>query len=137
MSFVPWRLQPGDDLRAAIEVAGRSHWPAGAYVVCGIGSLAHTALRYAGEPQATCLSRPLEILTLSGTVTIDGAHLHASVSDADGRVFGGHVAVGCIVRTTVELLLCPMVGWDMGRQFDAQTGYPELVIRRQGDPPAG
>jgi len=130
MNMVPWRLHPGDDLRAAVEAAGRAHWPAGAFVVCGIGSLGDAALRHAGESAATRIAGPLEILTLSGTVTVEGAHLHASVSNARGQVSGGHVAAGCEVRTTVELLLCPMTEWQLARAHDAGTGYPELVVTR-------
>ena len=51
------------------------------------------------------LNGDVEILTLSGSIADNGAHLHMSVADAASRVFGGHVALGCIVRTTVEVLL--------------------------------
>ena len=41
----------------------------------------------------------LELLALSGTLSVDGPHLHGSVADALGRVNGGHVMNGCVVRT--------------------------------------
>ena len=75
------RLNPGDDLRGALEAGGRT-----GFVVAGIGSLAQAQLRFAGEPEPTPIAGPLEILTLSGSLTPQGAHLHASVSDASGRV---------------------------------------------------
>ena len=81
------RLNPGDDLREALA----SHT---GFVVAGIGSLVQAELRFAGEPGPTRVDGPLEILTLSGTLTPDGAHLHISVSDASGRVLGGHVCAG-------------------------------------------
>jgi predicted DNA-binding protein with PD1-like motif len=53
-----------------------------------------------------------------------------SVSDAQGRVFGGHVAPGCIVRTTAEILLAVLPGHAFSRELDAAgSGYHELVIR--------
>jgi predicted DNA-binding protein with PD1-like motif len=119
----PLRLNPGDDLRAALEALART-----GFVVAGIGSLTHAQLRFAGQPGPTHLDGPLEILTLSGSLTADGAHLHASVSDAAGRVLGGHVCAGCEVRTTAELLLAPLPSGSLSRQFDAVTGYDELVI---------
>ena len=119
----PLRLNPGDDLRAALEAGA----PTG-FVVAGIGSLAHAQLRFAGEPGPTRIEGPLEILTLSGSLTPDGAHLHASVSDAAGRVLGGHVCAGCEVRTTAELLVAPLPAGSLSRAFDTATGYPELRI---------
>ncbi len=118
------RLHPGDDLRGALEVMART-----GFVVAGIGSLAHAQLRFAGEPGPTRVDGPLEILTLSGSMTPDGAHLHASVSDAAGRVLGGHVCAGCEVHTTVELLIAPLPAGSLTRAFDPTTGYAELVIR--------
>jgi len=122
--MTPLRLNPGDDLRLALEALGRT-----GFVVAGIGSLAHAELRFAGEPGPTHVEGPLEILTLSGSLTPDGAHLHASLSDASGRVLGGHVCAGCTVHTTAELLVAPLPPGSLARAFDAATGYAELVIR--------
>jgi len=118
------RLNPGDDLRGALEATGRT-----GFVVAGIGSLTQAHLRFAGEPGATRIEGPLEILTLSGSLTPAGAHLHASLSDAAGRVLGGHVCAGCEVRTTAELLVAPLPAGSLARAFDELTGYTELVVR--------
>ncbi len=118
------RLNPGDDLRGALEAAGRT-----GFVVAGIGSLGGAQLRFAGEPGPTALGGPLEILTLSGSLTPDGAHLHVSVADASGRVFGGHVCAGCEVRTTAELLVALLPAGALARAFDVATGHAELQVR--------
>jgi predicted DNA-binding protein with PD1-like motif len=118
------RLNPRDDLRGVLEASGRT-----GFVVAGIGSLAQAQLRFAGEPGPTFVAGPLEILTLSGSLTPAGAHLHASVSDAAGRVLGGHVCAGCQVRTTAELLIAPLPEGSLSRAFDSSTGHAELVIR--------
>ena len=128
MQAVPLRLHPGDDLRAAVVAALQASGHAAAFVVQGIGSLSVAQLRYAGVPQPDALRGDLEILTLAGSVSADGAHLHMSVSDAQGRVLGGHVCAGCIVRTTAELLLAVLPGQRFTREFDPRTGYPELKI---------
>jgi len=117
------RLNPGDDLRGALEAVART-----GFVVAGIGSLTHAELRFAGEPGPTHIEGPLEILTLSGSLTPAGAHLHVSVSDASGRVLGGHVCAGCEVLTTAELLVAPLPPGTLSRAFDPATGYAELVI---------
>lgn len=117
------RLNPGEDLRGALEARART-----GFVVAGIGSLAHAQLRFAGEPGPTRIEGPLEILTLSGSLTPAGAHLHASLSDASGRVLGGHVCAGCEVLTTAELLIAPLPPGSLSRAFDGATGFAELVI---------
>ncbi|KQW94169.1 DNA-binding protein [Massilia sp. Root418] len=137
MQAHPLRLGPGADLRAAIvaavaEAAAGAGGGAGAgaaFVLQGIGSLSVAQLRYAGMPAATELRGDLEILTLAGSVSPDGAHLHMSVSDAQGRVSGGHVAAGCVVRTTAELLLALLPGHAFSREADPFSGYQELVVR--------
>ena len=129
MHAMTLRLSPGDDLRAALDQALRAHGLSAAYVLQGIGSLSVARLRYAGRDEAAELRGDLEILTLAGTLSEQGPHLHMSVSDADGRVFGGHVSPGCIVRTTAEIIVANLPGERYTREHDAATGFAELVIR--------
>ena len=128
MLALPLRLNPGDDLRASLVAALAASGHGAGFVLQGIGSLSVAQLRYSGVPQPAELHGDLEILTLAGSVSPDGAHLHMSVSDAEGRVLGGHVGPGCIVRTTAELLLALLPGQRFSREHDPQTGYAELKI---------
>lgn len=131
------RLAPGDDLRRCLEHAARAQgWPA-AFVLAGIGSLRPAAVRLAGAEKATVIDRDVELLTLSGSISPDGAHLHLSISDETGHVTGGHVAYGCKVRTTAELVIALLPDWRFTREMDPRTGYPELVVRPAADRPAG
>jgi predicted DNA-binding protein with PD1-like motif len=124
MKTFPIRLNPGQDLRAALEAAVLAQNCCAAFVLSGIGSLSTAGIRLAGS---------MEILTLSGTVAADGgktsSHLHMAVSTATGQVLGGHVAPGCIVRTTAEVLLALLPDWQFTREPDAHTGFDELVAR--------
>jgi predicted DNA-binding protein with PD1-like motif len=128
--LLPARLLPGADLRQSLQTLAQTHAHGSAFVVAGMGSLLVARLRFAGEDAVAELAGPLEILSLSGTLSTAGAHLHMSVSDATGRVWGGHVAEGNLVRTTAEVLLAPLPGWVLTREHDAATGYSELVVRR-------
>lgn len=121
--MIPLRLHPGDDLRLTLQAQGLT-----GFVVAGIGSLARAQLRLAGQPGPTAIDGPLEILTLSGSLTPEGVHLHASLSDATGRVIGGHLCAGCPVLTTAELLIAPLAAGSLTRAPDPATGYTELVI---------
>lgn len=133
MQAHPLRLSPGDDLRAAIEAELHRHAWGAAFVIQGIGSLGVAQLRFAGADAPTEIRGDTEILTVCGSVSADGAHLHMSIADARGQVFGGHVAPGCTVRTTAELLLAVLPEHEFGRAIDARTGFLELMIRDARD----
>lgn len=124
----PLRLSPGDDIRAAVEDTLRRHGWRAAFVIQGIGSLSVAQLRFAGIDSPAELRGDLEILTLAGSVSPDGAHLHMSVADARGHVSGGHVARGCVIRTTAELLLAVLPDQRFSREPDPATGFMELKI---------
>jgi predicted DNA-binding protein with PD1-like motif len=128
----PVRLQPGDDLRLALQAVVAARGLSAAFVLAGIGSLRDAQLRLAGATQPITLPGDVELLSLSGSIAANGSHLHMSVADAGGRVHGGHVAPGCIVRTTAEVLLQLLSGWDFRRAPDAGTGWAELQIRTRG-----
>lgn len=128
MSFQPLRVHPGSDLRQTLEEAVRSENVGAAFVVAGIGSLSNPRLRAAGESLEMSLSGSYEIISLSGTLTPDGAHLHMAISDNQGHVVGGHVCYGNVVRTTAEILLAHFLDWKLSREFDPGTGYRELVV---------
>jgi len=132
MQLLPIRLSPGADIRRALEEAVRSQSTDSAFVISGIGSLTKARLRYAGEPTESTIAGPLEILSLSGSLTSSGAHLHMAVSDAWGRVYGGHAGYGNVVRTTAEILLALLPDGELTREHDAVTGFNELVVRRGG-----
>jgi predicted DNA-binding protein with PD1-like motif len=123
------RLHPGDDLRLALEAESRRR-DASWILLTGIGSLSVAMLRYAAAPAPVPLSGPLELLSLAGTVSIDGAHLHAVLGSGDGRVRGGHVCAGCTVATTAEIALWPLRDVRLGRREDAATGHLELTVKK-------
>lgn len=133
--LMPLRLTPGTDLRQALHQRATQPGVDAFLVVCGIGSLSAAQIRMAGDAQATEITGPLEILTLSVSVSPDHAHLHIAVSDRQGRVLGGHVCLGCEVLTTAEMLLAPLPGWQLTREPDSATGYPELTVRRSHGSP--
>lgn len=127
---LPVRLRPGDDLRRALEaiVAAEGEGSAAAFVLSGIGSLRPAVIRFAGVDQVVKINSDTELLTLAGSIGAGGSHLHMSVSDAEGRVLGGHVGYGCTVRTTAEVLLMLLPQWRFSREVDPATGWAELVV---------
>jgi len=130
----PLRLRPGDALRQALEEAVRAEGQTTAFVIGGIGSLSTTRLRLAGADRPIDMAGDVELLTLSGSIAANGSHLHMTVADAKGHVMGGHVAPGCIVRTTAEVLVALLPAWRFDREPDAATGYDGLVVRPSRQP---
>jgi len=131
MKVIPLRLPPGADLRRALEAwMGEREEQAGC-LISAVGSLSVAQLRLAGATQATAIHGELEILSLSGTLSPDGAHLHIAVADSRGEVLGGHLCAGSLVRTTAELVIGLLPEWRFSRQLDPATGFAELRISPQ------
>ena len=131
MKVLPLRLTPGDDLRQALETwMGEQQEQAGC-LISAVGSLSVAQLRLAGAAEATVINGELEILSLSGTLSPDGAHLHVAVAGSSGAVIGGHLCAGSLVRTTAELVIGLLPDWQFSRELDPATGYPELRITPQ------
>lgn len=127
--FLAVRLEPGADLRRGlIEIFDAQPERAG-FVAAAVGSLTVAALRMAGEPEVERIAGPLEIVGLSGTLSVDGPHLHLAVSLSDGRMLGGHLMDGARVRTTAEIVLGLAAGVVFERPVDPATGYRELSGR--------
>ena len=134
MKVVPLRLQPGDDLRLALEAwMGEQQQQAGC-LISAVGSLSLARLRLAGAAEATAIHGELEIVSLSGTLSPDGAHLHIAVADRRGAVIGGHLCAGSLVRTTAELVIGLLPQWRFCREQDPATGHAELWISPQTPP---
>lgn len=129
MEALAIRLLPGDDPKAQLESLAVERGISAACILSCAGSLRQAAIRFAGEPDALILEGPLEIISLSGTLSASGrSHLHIAVSDGRGAVIGGHLKEGGIVRTTAEIVIGILPGIHFRRDFDSQTGHPELVI---------
>lgn len=105
MKVVPLRLSPGDDLRRSLETWMAEQQVQAGCVISGIGSLSVAQLRLAVQPERTTITGDLEIISLSGTLSSDGVHLHVAVANSRGTVIGGHLCAGTLVRTTAELMV--------------------------------
>lgn len=122
------RLRPGQDLRQELlRAVEREGLEAAAVVTC-VGSLTRATLRFADRPEGTPLEGPLEIVSLVGTLSTHGSHLHLAVSDGEGRTLGGHLLDGSAVYTTAEVVLLALDDLRFRRERDPATTYRELVI---------
>ncbi|MDO8444253.1 MAG: DNA-binding protein [bacterium] len=129
MKTFAFRLHPGQDLKKEIfKFTKQNKISAGAILTC-VGSLQKIIIRMAGAKEIKTFEEDFEIVSLAGTLEENDGHLHISISDKDGNVFGGHLKDGAIIRTTAEIVIAELDGLSFGREFDKETGYEELVIK--------
>lgn len=73
------------------------------------------------------IDKPLEITNLTGNISLrDGqpmVHAHITLSDSDGKAFGGHLAPGTIVFAC-EFVITVLDGPQLTRGHDEATGLP-------------
>jgi len=128
MENYTFRLKSAQDLFDSIEsFVHEKHIEAGC-VLSGIGSLTHFTVRLADRELPTEYEGPFEIVSLTGTVSVHGSHLHISVSDGDGKTIGGHLVSGCKIYTTAEIVLAVFPDTIYKREFAEDSGYKELVV---------
>jgi len=129
------RLHPGDLLLESLERWAQEHSIDAASIVSAVGSLKRATLRFAGQARGVRLEGPLEVVSLSGTLSKDSHHLHASVSDSKGVTRGGHLTGENRVYTTLELVIGVYPEAKFLREKDPDTGYLEWVVMpRKGNP---
>jgi uncharacterized protein len=131
MRTIAVRLRPGADLKGELlALATRERVRAGWVLTC-VGSLSQVRLRLAGGAEHATWQGAFEIVAVTGTLSKDGGHLHLAVADHQGRTVGGHLAEGCIVRTTAEVVLAADDRLVFAREHDSATGYDELVVHER------
>lgn len=130
MKPIAIRLSGGDDLKRSIAKIAADNLIKAGCIINAVGSLEKAIIRLAGARKNIKLDKDLEIISLIGTVSTNGLHIHIAVSDEDGKVYGGDLRDGCIVRTTTELAIAKFDSLNFKREPDQKTGFDELVIRK-------
>ena len=82
MRSLSLRLPPDSDIRSTIEQLGREQNEEG-FILGVVGNLSRAAFQCPGRAEPTVLEGNLEIITLNGTLSPSGVHLHLSLSDGD------------------------------------------------------
>ena len=120
------RLFPGNDLKTGLEnIMDGTEFNSGV-IVTAVGSLSKTHLRMSNGAKRW-FQGFFEIVSVVGTISPDGVHVHLAVSDENGSVFGGHLLEGCIIHTTAEVCVIESK-IEFSRVFDENTGYKELQL---------
>ena len=104
MQPLPLKLAPGSDLRLSLEALAQRDGISG-FVLGVVGNLTKASFQCPGQAEPTVLEGDLEVITLNGTFSPEGVHLHLSLSDGACQVWGGHLEPGTIVQKGVDLLI--------------------------------
>ncbi|MBC7874143.1 MAG: DNA-binding protein [Ferruginibacter sp.] len=131
MTTYAFRLKPGEDLKEGIEKLVKEKSIKAGWVASTAGSLTDYSIRFANQPGASTGSGHFEILSLSGTVSVNGSHLHISISDSTGKTIGGHLMPGCRIYTTAEIILQATDKYEFSREKDGSTPWEELQVKEK------
>jgi uncharacterized protein len=127
-STLTLRLKPGQDLKRELQrLCEDRHLKAACILTC-VGSLTQMNLRLANQHDSAAFEGPLEIVSLVGTLSNNGCHLHLSASDSQGRTTGGHLVEGCLIYTTAEISIGIFGQSEFRREMDSTTGSKELKV---------
>ena len=130
-AYHAFRLLPGQDLRQQIEAYVRYHAIEAGWIATCVGSLTQAHLRFANQEEGTLVSGHFEIVSLTGTVSVHGVHLHVCISDSSGKTIGGHLLEGSLVYTTAEVVLGESREWVFRREADGSTPWKELQVQKK------
>ena len=125
------RLLPGSDLRLSIENFVKEHKIAAGWIVTCVGSLSGWSIRFANQKNSVAAVGHFEIISLAGTLSLDGCHLHISIADEAGKLIGSHLVHGCKIYTTAEIVLVQSANYVFTREQDDSTGWKELIVRKK------
>jgi len=123
-----FRLKPGQDLKQEIQkIVTEKQIKAGWISTCA-GSLTNYNIRFANQPNGSSDSGHFEIVSLTGTVSVNGSHIHIIISDSTGKTMGGHLMDGCIIYTTAEIVILSSNDFIFKREKDGSTPWEELQV---------
>lgn len=125
-----FRLTKGMDLKKEIiKFCEDNNIKAGIIGAC-VGCCYEINFRLAGGDDFYHNEADYEIVSMTGTISEDGVHIHVSFSDREGNTVGGHLTEGCLVNTTAEVCIIEIGNYKLAREYDEDTGYKELVIEK-------
>lgn len=132
MRTVTFRLKAGQLLKEEIEARAIKLNISAGVLLSAVGALKQVNLRMAGATPDKETIKPFvgsfEIVSGIGTISKGGCHMHISISDTEGNVFGGHLKDGCVVGVTAEIVIGVFDDVAYRRVLDKQTGFKELQV---------
>ncbi len=133
MKIHTFRLKPDQDLKQGIEQYVQQNNIKAGFIVTCVAGVKKVTLRMAGakpeDQDIRTIDGPFEVDGMVGTVSINGCHLHVTVSNKEGQAFGGHLKENSPVYPTAEIVIGEDETKTYYREMDEETGFNELVVK--------
>jgi predicted DNA-binding protein with PD1-like motif len=126
-----FRLKPGQDLKQSIQQFVQQNKIEAGWIATCVGSLTTAKIRLANQPDVASYQGHFEIISLVGTLSTNGSHIHISISDSTGKCIGGHLADGSIIYTTAEIVIQQSNRYHFTREKDGSTPWEELQVKEK------
>ncbi len=128
-----FRLKPGQDLKKSIDSFVKEKKITAGWINTCVGSLAEYNIRFANQEKGYSDKGHFEIVSLVGTLSVNGSHIHLSISDSTGKTIGGHLLDGCKIYTTAEIVITESNELVFIREKDGSTPWEELQVKKKND----
>ncbi len=129
-----FRLKPGQDLKGSIDSFVKTKNIQAGWIATCVGSLTDYNIRFSNQEKAYSDKGHFEIVSLVGTVSVNGSHIHVSISDSTGKTIGGHLMEGCKIYTTAEIVITETKELIFARENDGSTPWMELQVKESKKP---
>ena len=133
MNIVVERLHKGSDLKLELKRIACERKITAGCIINAVGSLSRMRIRTDAKNGKEIIKDygKVEIVSLIGTIGELGNHMHIHIAGGqiDGVVVGGHLVEGCIVHTTVELMILSFNDLKFLTELDSVTGFQELMVK--------
>lgn len=140
--IITFRIKPHEDVMETMEAVCKKEGIQNGVIISAIGSLRgaqfmnpepkpdHKAGYAYGDPIK--LEGPIELVFASGLITHDGEgklmlHVHVTLSDVNGKGYGGHLIPGNKVLLTTEVVIGEFEGIEMLRLWDDEIDLPSFM----------
>ena len=124
-----FRLRPGQFLKEEIQKYVVANKIQAGWISTCVGSLIQYNIRMANQQSTKKGTGYFEIISLAGTVSVNGSHLHLAISDSAGKTIGGHLVDSNIIYTTAEIVILTSNGFQFTREKDGTTPWDELQVK--------
>jgi predicted DNA-binding protein with PD1-like motif len=88
MKIFAIRLKPDQDLKESLRIFVKQNDIQSGFILTAVGSLKQATLRFANQNNSQLFEERFEIVSLVGTLSIHGIHLHISLSDKTAKPSG-------------------------------------------------
>jgi hypothetical protein len=126
-----FRLKPGQELKKEIDAFVQKEKIEAGWIMTCVGSLMQWNMRFANQPEGAKGTGHFELVSLVGTISTNGSHLHISISDSTGKTIGGHLLDENIVYTTAEIVIGEGKQLTFTREKDGSTEWEELQVKKK------